>query len=727
MAIEDSGFGINSITLVDKSPRTVETLTTLAILPSMHPVFSSDGKDNELREVTSRDQVTRKYGDDFTDVEKYGLQNLNVDNVLKAGGVAYICRLLPKDAKRAHLLIKVGIKPIENIPLYKRDIYGEFVYDEDGNRVPVTYNVTEAVTDEDGHVISEEGQTSKKQVTVNGYMLKIFAEPVPDTIIDRYGSIEKVAEAMKRITTDTDTNYKIFPLFMMYYYANGKCGKDYGVKIINDFKRDQKVSDGRRYELFLTKKTKAGSTTLEIGNDLSFSFNPRATISQFVTSLEGLNSIYQNYDKTVQKQIQMQVYTSNYVKLEEYLAELISQPLYIEGNLTEDEKENLILPESAKEFDFINGYNRDGLRYDNVLIDNVRPYKRDENGEIVKDDDGNPVLDDTWTSSVDLATPQYMQGGTDGSFDTCTDEEALEEIKNDLLVEFFNCQIDKHKITNVLKCDAGIVYDANYNPRVKKAMVSLLNNRRDISVVYDCGFSENLEEAVAYAKDIQSWITPMDGGENFCIVPHCGTTVDRAVNVRVTGTYEFSYGLTRLYRNAPFAVYAGKQGDNGCVRKTIFDWVVEETIPKGYEIKLAKKNKLYWATDLCKAVSTYAIDNDTERNVYFYSNASLYGEQVSKLAEFRNGILVNDIRRMCKLILVKYTFDTDGADEAIRKAKEEMINVFKNRYPTNVVITFDLYQTARDKLVNEASCDITIFFPDIFETWNVRIIADRKE
>ena len=105
----------------------------------------------------------------------------------------------------------------------------------------------------------------------------------------------------------------------------------------------------------------------------------------------------------------------------------------------------------------------------------------------------------------------------------------------------------------------------------------------------------------------------------------------------------------------------------------------------------------------------------------------MYGEQVSKLAEFRNGILVNDIRRMCKLILVKYTFDTDGADEAIRKAKEEMITVFKNRYPTNVVITFDLYQTARDKLVNEASCDITIFFPDIFETWNVRIIADRND
>ena len=359
--------------------------------------------------------------------------------------------------------------------------------------------------------------------------------------------------------------------------------------------------------------------------------------------------------------------------------------------------------------------------------DKSEDKKENVDDEIIKDDDGNPTYDKTWVSSVDVSVPKYMLGGTDGAFDTITSDEQLETIKADLLKKFFNCLIDTPRIANVLKCDAGITYDACYTPDIKRAMTKLLQNRRDICVVFDTMMAENLEEAVAIAKDIQSWIDPLDGGENYAIVPHCGITVDRAVNVRVTGTYEFAYGLTRLYRLAPFSIYAGKQNDYGCVRKTIFDWVIEESIPKGYQQKLAKKNKLYWATDLGKAVSSYAVGNDTERNVYFYSNASLYGESGSKLAEFRNGILCNDIRRMCKLILVKYTFDSDGAEAAIEKAKQEIFRVFKNRYPSNIVITYDLYQTDRDKKINEASCDINVVFPDVFETWNVKIVAGRNE
>ena len=39
MAIEDSGFGVSSISLKDKSIRTVTAATTLSILPSLHAVF----------------------------------------------------------------------------------------------------------------------------------------------------------------------------------------------------------------------------------------------------------------------------------------------------------------------------------------------------------------------------------------------------------------------------------------------------------------------------------------------------------------------------------------------------------------------------------------------------------------------------------------------------------------------------------------------------------------
>jgi len=279
---------------------------------------------------------------------------------------------------------------------------------------------------------------------------------------------------------------------------------------------------------------------------------------------------------------------------------------------------------------------------------------------------------------------------------------------------------------NVLKCDAGIIYDANYPMDVKKAMAGVVKWRRDMCVVFDTGFTNNLQESVAIAKQINGFIGA-DGSENFTIVPHAGITVDRTINVRVTGTYEMAYGLTRLYRLAPFSVYAGQQnGDAGCVRKTIFDWVIEQTKPIGYEEKLAKQNKLYWATDLGKALSNVANGNYTGRNVYFYSNANQYVEPTSKVAEFRNSILINDIRRILKLVLVKYTFDVTGAESAIEKATTELTNKFSSRYPSNVEIVLNLYQTDRDKLLNLATCEVAVNFPDIFESWTGIIIADRQ-
>ena len=215
------------------------------------------------------------------------------------------------------------------------------------------------------------------------------------------------------------------------------------------------------------------------------------------------------------------------------------------------------------DFDFVNGLQKNGYVYDNVVVDET---------------------------SADLSVPKYMTGGTDGEFETLTGEE-LEASKTSLLKKFFNCQIDTKTITNVLKCDSGIVYDANYPMEVKREMANLLQNRRDLNVVFDCGFEENIHNAIAVAKQIRGFI-PAEGSENFAIVPHCGTTVDRATNVRVTGTYEFSYGLTRLYKST-FRIVRRKTEDYGCVRRMIFDWVKINS--KGLERKLAEQNCLYWA------------------------------------------------------------------------------------------------------------------------------------
>lgn len=699
MAIEDSGFGVQSITLRDNSIRTVENAAaTLNILPSLHPVFTSDGKDNVISEENSLNTVLTKYGDDFADINQYGQQNLNAEQVLQAGGTAYLCRLLPANARPAHLVVKFAVKAAENIPLYKRNGYGQFILDDNGDKIPVKATQTRTVTDTDPETGAQTERTVEEEVdaTTTGIEIKVIVESADATTWERYPSASRLSSYYKAVGTDNE-GFKVFPMFFLNYYANGKAGNDYGLRIINDFQRDEKVSDGRRYQMFLVKKTSSGVETLSIGNGLSFSFNPNATISKTISVIEGLQSIYQNYEGTTEKQLHMDFYYENYAKLAKEITEILGQEQLVTDGIDEDYE--IRTPESIEDFDFINGYAKDGETFDTVVVSE---------------------------NSVNLGNYQYLKGGNDGDFEGLTEEQDIQNARNVLLKKFFEAEVDQKTFLNVLKCDAGIIYDANYPMEVKKAMAGIVNWRRDMCVVFDTGFTENLQEAVAVAKQINGFIGS-DGSENFAIVPHAGITVDRTINVRVTGTYEMAYGLTRLYRLAPFSVYAGQQnGDAGCVRKTIFDWVIEQTKPIGYEEKLAKQNKLYWATDLGKALSVVANGNYTGRNIYFYSNANQYVESVSKVAEFRNSILINDIRRVLKLVLVKYTFDTTGAASAIEKATTELTNKFSSRYPSNVEIVLNLYQTDRDKLLNLATCEVAVNFPDIFESWTGIIIADRQ-
>lgn len=701
MAIEDSGFGINSIEVIDNSIGSVSsTPVSHAILPTLHGVFTSDGEDNVIREMKGGyAEAIEKYGSDFADMKSYGQQNLIAENVMKAGGTAYLCRLLPEDAKLAHLTFKVAFKKENNIPLYKHDMYGDYAKDESGEKIPLVITTSTPTTGTDpdtGEPIN--GSTSETTAaTINGLKLKLIVEQhAPNK---EYSNGSKLADGEKTIIRgENNEDWTIVPLFTMFYYARGKCGNDYGFRIINDFARDEAVNDGRRYELFLVKKTSAGALTLSIGKDLSFSWNPYAQVSKTIPSIEGLQKIYQNLDANKEKkQIQIEYYEDNYDQLVEYLKEFLTEELVYTEGLDEADVNRLSVPETVEDFDFINGRDKNGFNYDNVVIDE---------------------------ESIDVSNPVYMNGGSDGSIENLKGEE-LHAKRNDLLKKFFKCEIDTASITNVLKCDAGIIYDANYDLEVKAAMASIVQNRRDICVVWDTGFTDNLEQACAVATSLLAMV-PGAASENFAIIPHCGITADRGIDVRVTGTYELSNDIHTVYAGHPFVKIAGAQHDYGCVRKTIFDWVVEETIPKGYQIKLAKSNKLYWATDLGKALSNTVVGNYTGKNVYFYSDANCYKEPISKLAEFRNALLINDLRRVVKLVLVKYTFDSDGADAAIAKAKDDLKNILKNRYPANIVIDYDLYQSDRDKLLNQASCDISVIFPDVFDSWNCTITANRN-
>jgi hypothetical protein len=560
----------------------------------------------------------------------------------------------------------------------------------------VTRTVTQTQINPDTQVEEEIEVEEVVNATTTGIELKVDVISLPSLESDNFSSISGIRQKYAKVATDED-GFTMIPLFFANYYSVGACGKNYGIKIINDFLRDAKVADGRRYQMYIGKKTANGVEILSDGNGFSFSFNPDATISKTITSSESLQKIYQNFDGNREKQVAIEPYVENYEILKTTVNNLLAdEPVVTEGI---DPDYVMTRPTNIEELDFINGFDKEGMPFDNVIVN---------------------------SNSVDIGNYQFFEGGSDGDLEGKTGDD-LHAARNILLKKFFNGDIDTPTFMDVLQCDGGLIFDANYDMEIKKAMANVITWRRDICVIFDCGFTENIEQAVAVAKTIRSFSESMDGGENFAICPHCGITSDRTTNVRVTGTYEMAYGLTKLYATSPFTIYASQQnGDPGCVRKMLFDWVVAESKPRGYQEKLAKQNKLYWAVDLGKALSTPAQGNYTGKNVYFYSNSSLYTEQISKLSEFRNGMLVNDLRRVVKLVLVKYTFDTNGADAAIANATNELSNILSSRYPNNIVVNYNLYQTERDRLLNCATCELTVLFPDIFETWNVVIVADRQ-
>ena len=191
--IEDSGFGVQSITLRDNSMRSIETTSTQSILPSLHPVFSSDGRDNVLSEETSFADVLTKYGSDFSDSNLYGQQNLLVEKTLEGGGVAYLCRLLPEDATTANLIIKVGVRSAESVPLYKRDQYNEFMLDEEGEKIPLT--VTQMVeTEVNGEIVTVEQQVP---AFTTGIQFKMIVEPATTTMMEHAGSLLQLRHLAK--------------------------------------------------------------------------------------------------------------------------------------------------------------------------------------------------------------------------------------------------------------------------------------------------------------------------------------------------------------------------------------------------------------------------------------------------------------------------------------------------------------------------------------------------
>ncbi|MBR1818263.1 MAG: hypothetical protein IJ772_05370 [Bacilli bacterium] len=651
-----------------------------AIIPKrltiLQPIFAGKGKANKILPYSTSSLVKAMYGNDMENLDLYGQGGINLIHGMSGGASAHVCRLLPDNAKTAAVLVKLVLTEKGAIPVYQRDSAGDFVLDENGNKIqkvvdgnPVTtpgLKVKIVVTDTDPTSVNDGKITSAVAETV-----KVGPEP------------EEGAEDKRE--TLTYNEYQI-PLYKLIYNGPGKCGNSMGFSLDNDEKRDDMVSNGRRYLLTLWEKDESGNASI-YGSQFSFSLNPKAVLTEGSEVYENLQYVYSRKDAAGNERI---VQCSPYIMNNwDTLAGLI-------GKYTEEEPYNI---------DIINGIDKEtGTSYDWLVFD--------EDSAIMEDD-----------------AVYYLRGGSDGSLeegatiqikengvvsDHVVTAEDVVSMKKTLLKNFFYGQIDPALFDERL-VPADIVVDANYDYSiVKPAMLGKFRAiRPDIMVIADIGTdAQNCDQAIALLKANYGMVDGSMGWSAATII-HAGYTTDRALPLHLTGTYDYIYGLARCYaERGTFSMFCGYQ--TAPVRTMEFDFYPYKD---EYDTMLGPFKKLG---------CIYAMEVFPGQ-YYYMCEDNMYSYPTSKLKSLRNGMIIGDAVRLGKEVLIKYVYDPDGTAGAINHATAEMNEKILGRYPDSIIVTPSMYQTERDQLLESCTCDMIYKFPGMPKDWSLNIYAKRAD
>lgn len=489
-------------------------------------------------------------------------------------------------------------------------------------------------------------------------------------------------------------NVHTIPLFKLIHNGAGKCGNDFGFKLENDYERDADTDDGRRYKLTLYLKDSYGQS-YKYGESFYFSLNPDAKLIQGSEVMENLQYVYRNKDTAGRER------------------PVICKPYIMDNYETMTKIIENYLP-------------------DTVDVVDIDPLScTDDNGEAYSLESGIRIIKDSTGVRIGEDIIFYLNGGSDGDLQlgytynktelvngtqvttsVTVDEEKVEDTKLSLLKQFFQGQIDP-AIFDERMVYSDILFDANYHFDVKNVMLKKFRDiRPDIMVIADIGTEvRNCSSAIDAVNGIKQIV---DGsfGYTAAVIVHQGYTTDRALNKHVTGTYDYSYGLAKCYGLlGTFSVFAGYQA--GKVTTMEYDWLPY------------KDEGDTMLTPLRKLGCIFAFKIDRKGTVAYMSEDNLYTQETSKLKSIRNGMVIGDAVRLGKSVLIKYVYDNDGAAGAIRKASEELAQRLSGRYPKNITVTADLYQTERDKLLESSTCDLTYYFPGMTKGWQLNIYAKR--
>ena len=658
----------------------LETPSLDTSLAALFATFSSRGPKNKIVECRTSSAIKTTFGDDFGSFDKYGQTNLTALRVARSGGRAFICSLIPNDAKVAYSLLGVTVKPTDSIPVYRRadtEISadgttivnygkGSFVLDPNGNKQQVMLKASASAEEETVYA------------TTTGVSLKVETKQLQsESVFDSKG-YPTGFDGMPIVSTTPDGDETFYPLILTNYYSKGKGGNYFAFRINRDTNRDKKITDGRRYKITFFELLSTGSyRALFGGEEWQFSFNKNAVYSDADDTSEYLGDVWTNIDeKGEDKLIQLRTFGDSFDRL-------ISAISTAGGS---EESAPVLI-------DILNGVFQNGNPYNKIVIS-----------------------DDSIDIENTIVTMDY---GNDGAIDESNHTaDEIAAAKEALLDAFFNCDIDD-AIFDEKMVDCDILPDCNYPDSIKKTIMSSFSlYRPDVFLAMDLGTNiYSNDDAIAKYRELNSYVNT-DASYMCAFFGHAGYLNDPAIDGSariITTTYDYVGGLADNFStgNGAFQMQAG--ANRGRVKYII-------------PFHVSMKNK---ANDI-ETLEEYGINNiqylNKNKDMVYMLESSQYTVETSKLMSNRNALVIGRLMRMCAGILPYYKYDENNIADTLVRAKAALeAQLQASKIPSTIKVSFNLYQTKADVKEENAHCYIEVAFPDYIKKFHVVIAAKRQQ
>jgi hypothetical protein len=658
----------------------LETPSLDTSLAALFATFSSRGPKNKIIECRTSSAIKTTFGDDFGSFEKYGQTNITALRVAKSGGRAFICSLMPNDAKVSYSLLGVTVKPTDGIPVYKR---ADTEISADGTTI-INYGKGSFVLDSNGNkqqVMLKPSASSEEEsvfATTSGVTLKVETKQLQsENVFDGKG-YPTGFDGMPIVSSTSEGDETFYPLILANYYSKGKGGNYFAFRINRDTSRDKKITDGRRYKISFLELLSTGSyKSLFDGEEWQFSFNKNAVYSDADDSSEYLGDVWTNIDgKGEDKMMQLQVYGDSFNSLVNAIS--------MHGG-SEETTPVLI--------DVLNGVFQNGNPYNKIVIS-----------------------DDSIDIENTIVTLDY---GNDGSLDESNHTaDEIAQTKEELLTAFFNCDVDD-SIFDEKMVDCDILPDCNYPDPIKKTIMSSFSMYRpDVFLAMDLGTNiYSNDDAVAKYRELNSYVNT-DYSYMCAFFGHAGYLNDKEVDGSariITTTYDYVGGLADNFStgNGAFQMQAG--ANRGRVKYII-------------PFHVSMKNK---ANDI-ETLEDYGINNiqylNKNKDMVYMLESSQYTVETSKLMSNRNALVIGRLIRMCAGILPYYKYDENNISTTLVRAKAALeAQLRASKIPSTINVSFNLYQTKADVKAENAHCYIGVAFPDYIKKFHVVIAAKRQQ